>query len=116
MKKYTVAFSDEAINDLNNIYQYIYTDLSSPITAEKIYYQLKASINSLVIIRERIKILGTNKYLKVDIRRILSGKFSIFFIVDKANSSTIITNILYTSTITENKLKDIILSMLDVFP
>lgn len=111
MKKYTIAFSNEAMNDLNNIYQYIYTDLSSPISAEKIYFQLKASINSLVLMPERIKILGTNKYLKVDVRRILSGKFSIFFIIDKANSSIIITNILYTSTITENKLKEVILSI-----
>lgn len=96
MKQYKIEITDEALSDMEKIYNYIALELLSPENAINQYNRIADKIMSLKLLPERINIIGLqSEYLK-DMRRMTIDNYSVFYVI-KGNS-VIVTDILYSAS------------------
>ena len=102
MRTYEVQITQEAMHDLELIYDYIADKLFAPQAAEKIYNRLAEAILSLECFPERCAVLESrNEYFK-SIRRMVVGKYSVFYVIK--GDTVIVTSVLYSASNIEKRL------------
>lgn len=104
MKQYEIQLSRNARADLESIYNHIAYMLVAPETAKMQYLRLETGILSLKEMPERIKLVNFEPERSEGLRRLLVDHYSVFFIIQ--DETVVITNILYTASNVEQRLKD----------
>ena len=77
---YRIEYSERAIIDLNDIYNYIYYELVNPIAAKRFRHQIPKSISNLQI----FPFMG-KKYNDTNIRFIYFKNYLIFYTINNQN-------------------------------
>lgn len=82
MKIYNVQITNEALQDMKDIYDYIVTQLLVPEYALGQYNRIADAILTLQLFPERFKILESEPEATRNIRRMMVDNYSVFYIID----------------------------------
>ena len=103
MKQYRVLVTDEALNDMESIYEYIAEELLAPNTAMGQYNRIADAIETLDQMPERIKLMESEPEKTRGLRKLIVDNYAVFFII--ADDIVIVTNVLYGASDIENRLR-----------
>ncbi len=105
MKKYRVEITREALRDMEEIYNYIAIELLSPENAMRQYNRIANEILMLDTLPERFKIMESEPEKRLRLRRLLVDNYSVFYTI--CDDKVIVTNVLYTSSDIEARLRNV---------
>lgn len=103
MTHYKTHITDEALNDMESIYEYIAEELLAPDTAMGQYNRIADAIETLDQMPERIKLMESEPERTRGLRRLIVDNYAVFFII--ADDVVIVTNVLYGASDIENRLR-----------
>lgn len=103
MKQYGILITDEALNDMESIYEYIAEELLAPDTAMGQYNRIADAIETLDQMPERIKLMESEPEKTRGLRKLVVDNYAVFFII--ADDIVIVTNVLYGASDIENRLR-----------
>ena len=104
MKHYNVEITNEALADMEQLYDYIATVLQSPENAMNQYNRIADAILTLDTLAERVHIMESEPGKSKEMRRLLVDNYSIFFVI--MGEKVIVTDVLYSASDIESRLKD----------
>lgn len=104
MKRYKVKITQGAMQDMEDIYNYIAIDLLSPDSAMGQYDRIANEILKLDMFPKRFKIIESGPERGMELRRMLVDNYSVFYTIRE--DCVIVTNVLYTATDIEARLRD----------
>lgn len=104
MKKYKVEITQEALQDMEDIYNYIAIELLAHENAMKQYNRIADQILTLDTLPERCKIMESDSEKGKKLRRIIVDNYSVFYTIRE--DKVIVTNVLYTASDIEIRLRD----------
>lgn len=104
MKQYTIEITNEALADMEQLYNYIANDLLAPENAMGQYNRIADEILKLDIFPERFPIMDSNSEGIRGIRRMVVDNYSVFYVVK--GDRVIVTDVLYSASDIEKRLKD----------
>ena len=93
MKHYTVEITNEALADMEQLYNHIAYVLQAPENA----------ILTLDTLAERIRIMESEPERGKEMRRLLVDNYSVFFVIQ--GDKVIVTDVLYSASDIESRLK-----------
>lgn len=102
MTSYKVELTDEAIENLEQIYLYITEELKSTAIVKKQYERIASQIMSLETFPERYHVLENEKAYSRGMRMMPIDNYAIIYIV--RDNRVIVTNILYGASDIQIKL------------
>ena len=102
-QSYTIEITEEALADMEQLYQYIAEVLLSPENAISQYNRIADAILTLDELPERCPIMNTEPEHSRGIRRMLVDNYSVFYIIEETR--VIITDGLYSASDIEYRLK-----------
>ena len=94
MKQYRVEITWEALQDMEDIYNYIATGLLSPENAIGQYNRIADEILTLDSFPERFRIMESEPEKKMELRRMLVDNYSVFYTI--RGDKVIVTDVLKT--------------------
>ncbi len=103
MKKYSVQVTDEAIADMEQIYNYIANQLLAPENAIGQYNRIADAILSLDQLPDRIKVMESEPEHSRGIRQLFVDNYSVFFVIRE--DDVIVTDVLYSASDIQSRLK-----------
>lgn len=104
MKRYTVEITDEALADMEQLYNHIAFVLLSPENAIGQYNRIADEILKLDMSPERFRIIDSEPWHSKGMRRMLVDNYSVFYVVQE--DRVIVTDVLYSASDIEKRLKD----------
>ncbi len=105
MKQYKVEITREALQDMEDIYNYIAVDLLSPENAMGQYNRIADEILTLDSFPERYRIMESEPEKKMELRRMLVDNYSVFYRI--CEDKVIVTDVLYTASDIEARLRGV---------
>ena len=96
MKKYVVEITDEALLDMEKLYNYIALNLSAPENAVGQYNRIADEILKLDHFPERFKEIELELERAKGLRRMMVDNFSVFFVIE--GERVVVTDVLYSAT------------------
>lgn len=103
MKQYIVEITDEALADMEAIYNHIAYVLMSPNNAMGQYDRIAGKILSLEYMPERNRIMDTEPEQSKSLRKLLVDNYSVFYVIWQ--DRVIITDVLYSASDIESRLR-----------
>ena len=103
MKRYEVEITDVALKDMEELYHHIAFILLSPENAMGQYNRIANAILKLDMMPERYRVMDSEPEHMLGLRRMPVDEYSIFYKIQK--DKVIVTNILYSASDIENRLK-----------
>ena len=103
MKYYKIRITDEALNDMESIYEYIAEEFLASDTAMGQYNRIAGAIETLDQMPERIKIMESEPEKTRGLRKLIVDNYAVFFFV--IDDTVIVTNVLYGASDIENRLR-----------
>lgn len=103
VEHYAVEITDEALADMEQIYNYIAHVLLAPENAMGQYNRIADEILKLDIFPERFPILDSKQEHSKGVRRMIVDNYSVFYTIQQ--NRVIVTNVLYSASDTEHRLK-----------
>lgn len=82
MNRYTVNITDEALSDMENIYNYIAYDLLASENAECQYNRIAEAILKLDSFPERFQVFDAEPEHSLGIRRMVVDNYMVCYVVD----------------------------------
>ena len=104
MNKYHVEITKEALQDMEDIYNYIARELCSPEIAMRQYDRIAKEILKLNIFPQRYRIINSEQEKEKELRRLIVDNYSVFYTIYE--KKVIVTNVLYSASDLENRLKE----------
>ena len=92
---YKVIVSEQAERDLGDIYSYIYYNLKSKSSAEKMALRLRGAMTGLSLMPKRYRVYPLEPWLSREVRSVSVGNYVMFYLVKDAESEVWITRIVY---------------------
>lgn len=105
MKQYKVEITREALQDMEDMYNYIAVDLLSPENAMGQYNRIADEILTLDSFPERYRIMESELEKKMELRRMLVDNYSVFYTI--CEDKVIVTDVLYTASDIEARLRGV---------
>jgi len=102
VKKYIVEITNEALADMEQLYDYITFMLLAPDNAARQYNRIADKILTLDSFPERYMILDIDDEQIKEIRRMPVDNFSVFYVIRK--NRVIVTNVLYSASSINSRL------------
>ena len=96
MKQYTVEITDEALADMEQIYNHIAYVLRAPENAMGQYNRIADEILKLDVFPERFRIMDSEPERLKGIRRMLVDNYSVFYVI--RDDRVIVTDVLYSAS------------------
>jgi len=96
MKHYKIQITDQALSDMEEIYNYIAEQLQAPVAAMGQYNRIADAIETLDTFPERVKLMETEEERVLEIRQMPVDNFSVFFHIREER--VIVTNVLYSAS------------------
>lgn len=103
MKQYTVEITDEALADMEQIYNHIAYVLLAPENAMGQYDRIADEILKLDVFPERFRIMDSEPEYSKEIRGMPVDHYSVFYVIKK--DRVIVTDVLYSASDIANRLK-----------
>lgn len=103
MKHYTVEITNEALADMEQLYNHIAYILQAPENAMDQYNRIADAILTLDTMAERIRIMESEPERSKEMRRLLVDNYSVFFVIQ--GDKVIVTDVLYNASDIESRLK-----------
>lgn len=103
MKYYTVEITNEALADMEQLYNHIAYVLQAPENAMDQYNRIADAILTLDTMAERIRIMESEPERSKEMRRLLVDNYSVFFAIQ--GDKVIVTDVLYSASDIESRLK-----------
>lgn len=103
MKHYTVEITNEALADMEQLYNHIAYVLQAPENAMDQYNRIADAILTLETLAERIRIMESEPERSKEMRRLLVDNYSVFFVIK--GDKVIVTDVLYSASDIESRLK-----------
>lgn len=103
MRQYKVEITREALQDMEDIYNYIAIDLLSPENAIGQYNRIADEILTLDTFPERFRIMESEPEKSMELRRMLVDNYSVFYTIRA--DKVIVTDVLYTASDIEARLR-----------
>ena len=103
MKVYKVEITQEALADMEQLYNYITYVLLAPENAMGQYNRIADAILKLDQMPERFRIMDSEPEHTNGIRRMLIDNFSVFYMIQ--DDAVIVTNVLYSASDITARLK-----------
>ena len=103
MKHYTVEITNEALADMEQLYNHIAYVLQAPENAMDQYNRIADAILTLDTMAERIRIMESEPERSKEMRRLLVDNYSVFFVIH--GDKVIVTDVLYSASDIESRLK-----------
>lgn len=104
MRQYRVEITQEALKDMEEIYNYIAIELLSPENAMGQYNRIAHEILTLDTFPERNRIMESEQEHRMGLRRLIVDNFSVFYII--RDDKVIVTNVLYSASDIEARLRE----------
>lgn len=104
MEKYTVEITNEALADMEQLYNHIAHVLMAPENAIGQYNRIADAILKLDVFPERFQVIESQQEPAKKLRRMVVDNYLVFYVIQK--NKVIITNVLYSASDIENKLKE----------
>lgn len=104
MDKYEVKITDNALSDMEKIYNYIATDLLSSANAIGQYNRIADAILSLEVFPKRYPLFETEPEHSRNLRKMSVDNYLVCYIADE--TSVTVTNVLYGASDIHEKLKN----------
>ena len=105
MEQYKVEITKEALQDMQDIYDYIAIELLSPENAMGQYNRIADEILTLDIFPQRYRIMDSEPAKQMELRRMLVDNYSVFYTI--RDDKVIVTDVLYTALDIEARLRGI---------
>ncbi len=93
MEKYKVLLTNKAVDDIDNIYDYIANDLSVSSTAISIANNIEDAILSLAYLPTRGSIRKVGNFVGKNYRQLFIGSYIIVYKVEEINKQVIILTV-----------------------
>lgn len=103
MKQYKVKITNEALADMEQIYNHIAYVLLAPKNAMEQYNRIADEILKLNTFPECFQIMDSEQEHSKEIRRMLVDNYSVFYVIKE--DAVIVTNVLYSASDIESRLK-----------
>lgn len=103
MRQYNVQITNEALTDMEQLYNYIAYVLLSPENAMGQYNWIADAILTLDTFPDRFGIIDSESEHSKEIRRMLVDNYSVFFVIQ--DDKVIVTDVLYSASDIERRLK-----------
>ena len=95
MKQYTVRITDRALADMEEIYNYIATQLQAPENAMRQYNRIAEAIEGLSIFPEKTKLMESEPERMMGLRQLTIDNYSAFYVIK--DMQVIVTRVLYSA-------------------
>ena len=105
MQQYKVEITKEALQDMEDIYDYIAVELLAPENAMGQYNRIADEILSLDSFPQRYRIMDFEPEKRMELRRMLVDNYSVFYTI--RGDKVIVTDILYTASDIEARLRGV---------
>ena len=92
---YKVSISEQAEQDLNDIYLYIYYELKSKTSADRISLRLRSAMEGLSQMPKKFHLFPMEPWFSRGVRSIPVGNYMVFYLVNDADAEVLITRIVY---------------------
>ncbi|HAX53743.1 MAG TPA: addiction module toxin RelE [Lachnospiraceae bacterium] len=103
MKQYLVQITDEALQDMENLYNHIALKLFAPENAIGQYNRIADEILKLDSFPERFEIIDVDLGCARELRRMPVDNYSVFYVIK--GDSVIVTDVLYSASDISKRLK-----------
>lgn len=103
MMQYNIQITDEALEDMEQLYNYIAYVLLSPENAMGQYNRIADAILTLDTFPERFRIMDSEPEHSKEIRRMLVDNYSVFFVIQY--EKVVVTDVLYSASDIDRRLK-----------
>ena len=105
MEQYRVEITKEALQDMEDIYNYIAIELLSPENAIGQYNRIADEILTLDMSPQRYRIMDSEPEKQMELRRMLVDNYSVFYTI--RGDKVIVTDVLYTASDIEARLRGV---------
>ena len=105
MEQYKVEITKEALQDMEDIYNYIALELLSPENAMGQYNRITDEILTLDMSPQRYRIMDSEPEKQMELRRMLVDNYSVFYTI--RGDKVIVTDVLYTASDIEARLRGV---------
>ena len=95
MKNYAISFSDEALSELREIYEYIAFDLLETAVAQRQVNRIRKEIASLDSMPKRYRTVEWEPWKSMEMRRLNVENYSVFYLVREEDMTVYIVHIFY---------------------
>ena len=102
MKQYKVEITNQALQDMENIYYYIAQELLSPENAIGQYNRISEAILKLDVFPEKNRIVNFELQKTRQLRRTIVDHYSVFYVIE--NERVIVISVLYSASDIESRL------------
>lgn len=103
MMQYIVEITDEALADMEQLYNHIAFVLLAPENAVGQYNRIADEILKLDVFPERFRIMDSEPEHSNGIRRMVVDNYSVFYVVKE--DRVIVTDVLYSASDIEKRMK-----------
>ena len=103
MEQYRVEITKEALQDMEDIYNYIALELLSPENAMGQYNRIADEILTLDTFPQRYRIMDSEPEKQMELRRMIVDNYSVFYTIRE--DKVIVTDVLYTASDIEARLR-----------
>ena len=103
MEQYKVEITKEALQDMEDIYNYIAIELLSPENAIGQYNRIADEILTLDMFPQRYRIMDSEPEKQMELRRMIVDNDSVFYTIRE--DKVIVTDVLYTASDIEARLR-----------
>ena len=105
MEQYKVEITKEALQDMEDIYNYIALELLSPENAMGQYNRIADEILTLDTFPQRYRIMDSEPEKQMELRRMIVDNYSVFYTIRA--DKVIVTDALYTASDIEVRLRGV---------
>lgn len=95
MGSYLIKYSDEALQDLKNIFEYIASQLREPVIAVGQVNRIRESIRSLEQFPARNKVVTWEPWHSLEMRQIPVDNFIAFYTINNDTSAVNVVRVFY---------------------
>ena len=106
MKRYKVAYTPVAQDDLKSIYTYIALHLKERTAARNVVNRIRKQIRELDTSPERYTAVDWQPWSDMGMRKFPVGNYMVFYYVDEASSTVIVNRIFYGGRNIEQIIQD----------
>ncbi len=104
MNKYNVSLTSKAVQDISDIYEYIYHQIGMPQTALEQIDRIEEGIASLSTMPYRIKLMSNSYSQLHQLRQLLVDRYSVIFTI--RDKDVYVVRVLYSSCDLNTRLED----------
>ncbi len=96
MKQYKVLMTEPAVDDLQEIVQYISDELFEPVIAKKLVGKIKEAVMSLDKLPTRHALVADERLAMQEIRKLIVENYIAFYMISEKDETVTIIRILYS--------------------